>query len=845
MDNAEKKELCLSLLHADSEQEVIDLLEEAGFWSNSVAWRLLGDVSNNWSTVGAQQSNSVAAICEKLINGVDAVLMSECAAAGLPASGTGAPTDMRYAVAQLVEKNPNPQKEMSGRPEHWGENLRKQVAERITFAATGEKSSPCYTIVDNGEGQTPDRIPDTFMSLGKSNKLKIPFVQGKFNMGGTGVIRYCGQRGIQLIVTRRNPALLGPNASEEGSLWSFSVIRRDEPGKDERSSVIRYLAPIGSESQPGHGGVLSFAADSIPARPDANKPYKNPLEFGSIVKMFNYHAKGFSSNILMRDGLLRRVEVLLPQPALPMRFHECRNYKGHAGSFANNMVGVVTRLMDGSDNLETPKPLSAVIGVEGHSITVTIFVFKKNRAKTYRRPSDGIVFTVNGQTHATHSSSFFRTRAKLGYIAESMLVLVDCNHLTRRANEDLFMNSRDRLNDDSPLKNTVLSLLATELRDNKKLREIQNRRRQEAIAESLDDSKPLADALDKIIKKSPALSSMFKSGAKLTHQFKSKQVQEDEEEFQGQPHPTFFRFKKLKTGETLTRDCHINMRCRVQFETDVTDDYFSRPEHPGALAVTLEKNNTSIPVDAIYNPYSGTVNVTFKLPDNCTEGDVLNYRFELSDDTLSKPFINQLIVTVKSKVTVTSGSSKEKKKGGSKNKGKGSTAPQGLALPNISLVKQDKWDEHDPPFNDETAVRIIVNEDAVEENLPDSVPSYDFFINEHNKYALSEFKQDASSMDARKAQYVFGMTLLGLALVHDHHTRKKQETGHKSDATSSDDSEEGPERLVERMTAALSPFLLPMVDSLGTIDPSMLETLDIDPDNEGEADADDGEAEAA
>ena len=42
---------------------------------------------------------------------------------------------------------------------------------------------PCLTVADQGEGQTPDTFPDTFMSIQRNNKLRIPFVQGKFNMG--------------------------------------------------------------------------------------------------------------------------------------------------------------------------------------------------------------------------------------------------------------------------------------------------------------------------------------------------------------------------------------------------------------------------------------------------------------------------------------------------------------------------------------------------------------------------------------------------------------------------------------------------------------------------------------
>jgi hypothetical protein len=81
-----------------------------------------------------------------------------------------------------------------------------------------------------GEGQTPRDVPGTFMSLNKSNKLRIPFVQGKFNMGGTGVLRFCGIRNLQLVVTRRDPAIVGAQPSDpDALLWSFTVVRRDDP----------------------------------------------------------------------------------------------------------------------------------------------------------------------------------------------------------------------------------------------------------------------------------------------------------------------------------------------------------------------------------------------------------------------------------------------------------------------------------------------------------------------------------------------------------------------------------------------------------------------------------------
>src|SRR5207249_1435372 len=99
---------------------------------------------------------------------------------------------------------------------------------------------PCFTISDSGEGQTPRMMPRTLLSLPteKSNKLRIPFVQGKFNMGSTGVLKFCGHRNLQLILTRRNPAIVKlATGSSSDSAWSFTIVRREDPEGGRRSSI--------------------------------------------------------------------------------------------------------------------------------------------------------------------------------------------------------------------------------------------------------------------------------------------------------------------------------------------------------------------------------------------------------------------------------------------------------------------------------------------------------------------------------------------------------------------------------------------------------------------------------
>lgn len=43
-----------------------------------------------------------------------------------------------------------------------------KLAEKINLIATGSRQNPSYIIYDKGEGQSPEDIPDTLLSLHKS-----------------------------------------------------------------------------------------------------------------------------------------------------------------------------------------------------------------------------------------------------------------------------------------------------------------------------------------------------------------------------------------------------------------------------------------------------------------------------------------------------------------------------------------------------------------------------------------------------------------------------------------------------------------------------------------------------
>ena len=213
MNDEDRAGLCTALMRADSEHDVIQLLKTVGYWDNAAVWRRLGDEEYNYSTVGNQQSRAEQAIVEKLINSIDAKLMAAARIDGcLPKTG----------IEPLSPEAPRSIQE--ARMRFFGRQLRdpEQLSRGITVVATapGTPSQgykrPCFTIADDGEGQTPKRMPHTILSLLKGNKDKIKFAQGKFNMGGTGVLEFCGmENNLQLVISKRQGV---------GLVWKIQVI---------------------------------------------------------------------------------------------------------------------------------------------------------------------------------------------------------------------------------------------------------------------------------------------------------------------------------------------------------------------------------------------------------------------------------------------------------------------------------------------------------------------------------------------------------------------------------------------------------------------------------------------
>lgn len=823
MNDAQAKQLCLSLIRADSEDGLVRLLQGAGVWDQPLLWHFYGDNENNYSTIGNQQSRPDAALVEKLVNSVDARLMYECLERGIAPAGPSAPKSLREAVAQFFESNSRRGSDTAGRVSEWLDAKRTEVARGITLAATGfmpQDGRFCLTISDCGEGQTPEQMADTFLSLNRSNKLRIPFVQGKFNMGGTGALQFCGRRGLQLVVSRRSPAIVkrDSGSTPAASNWGFTVVRREDPSGGMKSSVYTYLGPK-------KGLVFSFSAHSLPIFPDGREPYARDSEWGTLIKLYEYSGAGYSpTHILRRDGILYRIDLLLPEAALPMRFHECRaSYRGHAGSFETTLTGLRVRLDDDKgENLEPGFPTACPLSARSEQMMATIYAFKKGKADAYRK-SEGIIFTVNGQTHGQLSKDFFtRQRAgRLNYIADSILIAVDCSDISGRAREDLFMNSRDRLSG-GDLRQDIERALEDLLRTHDGLRALKERRRREEIEAKLDDSKPLENILEAILKASPSLSTLFLRGVRLSNPFKTITVQ-GAETYQGKRFPTYFKFKEKEYGMVLRRECHINQRFRVTFETDAVNEYFARTADRGTFSLVLDAEEGTTPVADYVGPNlnNGIATLTVVLPPTAKVGDELRLRALVMDSSRIDPLENHLTIRVLGPVADRPpGEPGDRRKPPDEDEGKDRDKPVGISLPKIVLVPEADWAKHTPAFEKYTALRIKTSSENGDDNKSQDV--YDFFINVDNIHLKAELKTGGADADVVRARFKYGLVLIGLALVHqdamDRRSRRGADAGASQEPSDQDEDAPKLEDRVESVTKAIAPVILPIIQSLGALD---------------------------
>ena len=554
------------LLRAQTERDVHACLSRANLLDDS-HWRPYGGLENNGGQFLNQQASPRGALVEKIVNSVDAVLTAKAYEHGdLP----GSPPETMFEAAERYFNV------RDGRLAEITALERGRIARQsVQVVVSGKRSpgKPTVTITDQGEGQVPETFPKTFLSLAASNKFRLPFVQGKFNMGSTGAVPFCGkEHNYQLILSRRHPAAPG-----DSTLWGFTVVRRRRPTGDERLSQFQYLAPDGE--------ILTIAADALPIWGADGGNYED-MRYGSLVRLYEFDLEEKTNAVLDFSRMLNRRLYRTP---LPIQVVEQRDFKGH--SLENIISGLETRLdEDPASVVETGFPAKDELVVQGLGpVDVALIPFKEQAdTGNWVRAAESVIFTVNRQAHAFEHRDFLRRTGQSGvgftFLAPSLLVEVDCSAAPSQVIEQLFMGSRDRMRDNDE-KRALLTDLAGYLRNHDGLRALNNQRRISAIRRSVKSETRTQDLFKRMVESSSAISAILRGAGRIPAPVGPTNT--SEVRFEGRRYPTYLRW--ARGGPFLEKECPVNAYCEIELETDAENMFLSRASDPGKCLIAPEE----------------------------------------------------------------------------------------------------------------------------------------------------------------------------------------------------------------------------------------------------------------
>ncbi|MGH2666712.1 hypothetical protein [Flavobacterium sp.] len=667
-----------SLYYCKTETDIDKLISEDSNLSNNINWFPIGKNESNFSIIENQQSNPIAALVEKVTNSIDAILMRKCLEQGLDPKGKETPKSMDEAVDLFFPDN-----------KKWDLNtFRRNQAEEIQILADGPTKQSTVIIYDNGEGQHPKDFENTFLSLMRGNKNEIHFVQGKYNMGGSGAIVFCGTKGYQLIGSKRY---------DGSGQFGFTLVREHPLSKDEletkKNTWYEYLK-IDEE-------IPAFDISELDLKL-LNRKFKT----GSIIKMYSYQMKGISG---FAQDLNQSFNEFLFKPVLPIFTIDNKERYPNNKVLETTVYGLQRRLEEEKDYVEdwfSEEYEDTLFG----KMKVTCYIFKaKQDGKTVKETKADIqrryfknnmsaLFSMNGQVHGHYTSEFITRGLKFNLLKDYLLINVDCTKMKYEFRKDLFMASRDRLKNGTK---------AEELRDYLKKKLVKsklddiNKRRKDSIGLESEDTSELIKSFAKNLSKDSDLFKLLQNTLKLEEKAKEKpekkeskgKPEREEKPFKPERFPSFF---KLQHKANNPIPVPIGGEKTLRFETDVEDHYFDRTDEPGDLQVSIlkvkrtdskggnQQGNEKEPGELLNiiksSPDRGSIKITFNPDTELRQGDEIEIEASLKgagDQYFSEILFLKIV-------------DQEQKKG---------TVPKeeedysNIGLPELVKVSKEQWDE--------------------------------------------------------------------------------------------------------------------------------------------------------
>lgn len=792
MDPKLSKRIALELIQADSVEDLQAILkdDEAKEWFDDPQhWAPYGKREKNWDTVGNQQTNPVGALTEIVINGIDAILLRKARENGLlDFRASDAPQSMPDAVKRFFPHV------LEGKiallePEQRTELARQCLQVGVRRAHRKNHQFPTYTVVDAGDGQLPENFPMTFLSLGEKNKEGIPFVQGKFNMGSTGSLRFCTRGDIRLghykLIVSRHPGQ---------PYWGWTLIRVRAARKGEELPVAEYFMPY-------RQAIPKFAEEKILA---FKHQTLGVVSEGTIIKLYEYD---IGPNARAVDiGLYNALTVSLIDCALPVYLCDF-NADPVKGKGSLRAEGIASRTFSG---------LNVVLQAERHDGELQLNVEESNDEKKsvtewvhqvedirdeelgrVRIIATGvrklkeflsvqparIFYTINGQTHAIERASFLNNRVNLPDLRNHVLINVVCDEMNKQAMATIFMPDRER-RANTDLSRILEQRLIEALKVDDKLRayaaEIRIRRANEHV-ENPEQTKQL---LQDMAKNEPAIRELFGMGAFLPDIDKSPGGKEP---FKGKKFPTFLSPLNLRQENGMfVKEVPVNTHRRIECGTDADDDYLTRVDSPGEAWCSLGEKEMPHTVKL----RNGTARFTVYPPKTAVPGNFVEVEFGFKDfgRNLEPLKFRVLIRYIEAEKTAINPSGKRRDTRDDQR--------ETIGEPKFTWVSEPEYSEHN--FDGDSGAYVATGETT------------EVFINHDNRHlkTLRVNEKDEAARVLNENVFKLGLGLFALAI----HRRATNIS--TPEAQSPLDADE----VTRLATSGLAPYVITIIRRLGGAD---------------------------
>jgi len=827
--NLINKDLAIKLFNADYEKDVISILKEYKYWDDNEVWEYLGDTSNNYATIGNQATDCLSCFAEKIVNSIDAVLMKECLLKGILPDSSDAPKNMQDALIKFFNIEQGDLSNLTA-------FKRSEIGNSIHVFSSGDNDTPSLSLLDEGEGQEPNNLKDTILSIQKGVKADIQFVQGKWGMGGSGALQFgAGDHKLQLVLSKRNQEI--PGVKDDS--WGLTIIREFPADLRRKYQAFKYLAP--------NKEILTFKEEELKLKPMKEKGKFSGIKSGTLIKLYEYDLVNHPRGGRIKSTLVRHfnnaISTKLPGSPLPFLITDLRDPREAEGKNGANkdrhrlFNSLNVRLDNDKDleesnlrkNLEEGYPKIGTINVEGQILKYKIYafkyIFKKKDAgrSTYSPDNEGVILTYNGQNQGSFPDSYFASKqVSMHTLRKDILVLIDCTVPNSQEGvqwqSGLFSASRDRLKD-GPILNGIKKKLAIDLRENSALKELRQKRQQQKSEYSVDNSKSMEKILNEIIGKNKSIAELLPKGKRISKAFKViKGGQNPEIKFEPKQHPTFLKSDK-EHKEDSPRLVEDNSEVRFYLNTDVENEYLYRKSLPGTFK--LFNDNKEIEYSA-FKIDDGIATLRFVIDNTFRVGQSYNLKAQLSDD----------ITNIECSFWVKVSEEKKREKNHQKkpiytrpndrkHEDGGESDPKDQrGMPRIHQVSEKDWSTHS--FDDKSALKI---EPATEGDADD------YYINVDNIYLGNQIKEknkrkDRKGADILRNKFVLANVLIGISLLNGEKENKK-DAGFEEDIIYAE---------IEKFTSNIALILLPIIEDL---DDEMANKLEYEVDEDDEDDEDD------